>query len=290
MPVFYLLFAVIVWGWSFVATKICLEAFTPVELLGLRLLIGVPILFLVARQKRARLEFTPPNVRALVLGAIIITAHFLIQITGLKYTSATNTGWIISITPLVTALLSYLFLKEEISRNAILGIVVATFGIFLLMSHGDLTNLDWLKSVGDWLVLISAHTWAIYTVVTRNITKSQSPLAVTIGVMLPATVLIGAYTIFTLDWSAFLHLQIRVYVALGVLAILATALAHWFWQEGVRGIGAARAGIFLYLEPISTTLLAVPLLDERFSVFTGIGGAMVLAGVYIAQRRNQKSA
>jgi drug/metabolite transporter (DMT)-like permease len=62
-------------------------------------------------------------------------------------------------------------------------------------------------------------------------------------------------------------------------------LAHWFWQEGVARLGAARAGVFLYLEPLATTGLAVPYLGESFGLFTAVGGAMVLAGVYLAERK-----
>lgn len=287
MSVFFLLFAVIVWGWSFVATKVCLEVLTPVELLGLRVFIGLPILLVMARLMGAKFERKPGAVKQIAIGSAVITAHFLIQITGLQYTSATNTGWIISITPLVTVVLSYLFLKERITRFEIAGIVVATTGILLLVSHGNLASLNWLKSGGDWLILASAHTWAIYTVVTRNLARSQSPLIVTTGVLLPTAVLMLAFMIFTSDWSKFLHLPARVYVALLILAILATALAHWFWQEGVRRLGASKAGIFLYLEPIATTTLAVPYLHEEFGVFTAIGGFLVLAGVYIAQRRTK---
>lgn len=290
MSAFFLLFAVVVWGWSFVATKICLEVLTPVELLGLRVFIALPILFMMALLKGVKLDRNPQVLKQLAIGSAIITAHFLIQITGLKYTSATNTGWIISITPLVTVVLSFVFLKERISRFAILGIVVATTGIMLLVSHGSLTNLDWLKSAGDWMILISAHTWAIYTVVTRNLARSQSPLIVTIGVLIPTAVLMFAYMLFTSDWNSFLHLPTKVYIALLVLAVLATAFAHWFWQEGVRGVGAARAGIFLYLEPIATTTLAVPLLDEEFGAFTAIGGLLVLAGVFVAQRKSKSAA
>lgn len=289
MSSFFLLFAVVVWGWSFVATKICLDSLSPVELLGLRVFIALPILFVLARFKGAKLVRNPQVFRQLAIGSTIITAHFLIQITGLQYTSATNTGWIISITPLVTVALSYVFLNEQISRFTIIGIVIATAGILLLVSHGDLMNFDWLRSIGDWMILISAHTWAIYTVATRDLTRSQSPLIVTIGVLIPTAVLMFAYMLFASDWSSFLHLPAKVYVALGVLAILGTALAHWFWQEGVRGLGAARAGIFLYLEPIATTTLAVPMLNEEFGVFTAVGGLLVLAGVFIAQRKSEKA-
>ncbi len=84
MSSFFLLFAVIIWGWSFVATKICLESLSPVELLGLRVFIALPILFVLARFKGAKLIRNPHVFRQLAIGSTIITAHFLIQITGLQ--------------------------------------------------------------------------------------------------------------------------------------------------------------------------------------------------------------
>lgn len=282
-----LLFTVIVWGWTFVATKICLEYMSPAELLGLRLLFAMPLLLIIVKAKNIRLDFNGALVWQVAIAAVVITAHFLIQITGLKYTSATNTGWIISVTPLVTVLLSFLFLKERIRRREILGIVVATVGILLLVSQGRLTSLDWLTSVGDWLVLASAHTWAIYTVVTRHLTRSRKPLAVTVAVLLPATIILLGYMVFTSDWEKFLALPAQPIAALLFLGIAGMALAQWFWQEGVAAIGAARAGIFLYLEPIATTTLAVPLLNEHFGPFTAVGGILVLGGVYVAQRRSE---
>ena len=63
-------------------------------------------------------------------------------------------------------------------------------------------------------------------------------------------------------------------------------MAHWFWQIGVSKVGAARAGVFLYLEPLATTALAVPYLGEPFGMATLIGGGLVLCGVWIAQSRS----
>ncbi len=288
IPILELLFAVIVWGGSFVATKICLSYLSPAELLGMRMLIALPILGAIIALKRARIELDRQTVRRMLVGSAIITAHFLIQITGLQYTSATNTGWIISITPLVTVVLSLIFLRERIHGREIVGIAVATSGILLLISKGNLLNLDWLQSTGDWLILISAHTWAIYTVATRNLTQSRSPLIVTFGVLLPTTALMLTYMIFTSDWGRFWAMPIDVTAALILLAVLGTALAHWFWQEGVANLGAARAGIFLYLEPIATTVIAVPMLNEAFGLASAMGGALVLLGVFVAQQRGRK--
>jgi drug/metabolite transporter (DMT)-like permease len=139
------------------------------------------------------------------------------------------------------AILSRFILKEKISGRVMIGIGVATSGVLLLVSHGDFTYLGWLKSVGDWLVLGSAFTWALYTIA---------------GV-----------------------------IALLFLAVMGTALAQWIWQVGVAKLGASKAGIFLYLEPVATTVLAVPYMGERFGIATAIGGLLVLSGVYLAERK-----
>lgn len=281
---FLLLFTVVVWGSTFVATKILLGYLNPIELLGLRMLIGVPILGAVIVIKKIRFDFTRKEYISLAIASAIITFHFLIQITGLKYTTATNTGWIISITPLILAVISYLFLKEKIGRGTVIGIGVATFGVLMLFSKGDFGSLEWLTSIGDWLILISAHTWAIYTAVIRTVSRSKNPLAVTVAVLLPTFVLTVGYLIIHNQWRVYASLPLDSTIALLFLAVLGTALAHWFWQEGVAKIGAAKAGIFLYLEPLSSTALGVAYLGESFGIFTAIGGLMVLAGVYLAER------
>jgi drug/metabolite transporter (DMT)-like permease len=64
-------------------------------------------------------------------------------------------------------------------------------------------------------------------------------------------------------------------------------MAHWFWQEGVARVGAAEAGLFLFLEPLATTGLAVPYLGETFGPVKAVGGLMVLLAVWYAQRNRR---
>lgn len=283
----FLLSAVIFWGWSFVFTKELLGYVNPVELMGLRMLIALPLLLAVIKFKRIRFEFEKTDYKWILLSGLIFTAHFLIQITGLKYTTATNSGWIISITPLVMAVLSFLILKERIGKKEVGGIIIATIGILFLVSKGHLLALDWLKSTGDWLVLISAHTWAFYTIITRSISRKYHPLLVTMAILAIPTVIILIYMLIYSDWLKFVNLPQQAMFSLLALGILCMALAQWFWQEGVAKIGATRAGIFLYLEPLATTALAIPFLSEEFGLFTGIGGGLVLIGVYLAERKRK---
>lgn len=282
-----LLITVIIWGGSFVATKVALRYLSPVELLALRLLIGLPALILVLALRRVKPKYQPGAWRALTLGSIVISIHWLIQITGMKYTSATNTGWIIAITPLIMAVASGIFLHEKLRRNLWLGVVFASLGVVLLISRGRIASLGWLSSVGDWLVLASAHTWVIYTIITRDLLRTHRPLLITATVLTPVTIVMLGYVALTSDLHHLVTLPSEGVIALLILGIGATAIAHWFWQEGVSRLGAARAGTFLYIEPLATTVVAVPMLNEYFGISTALGGGLVLLGVYLAQRRQR---
>jgi len=285
-----LLIAVTIWGWTFVATKIVVTEIGPVEIFGLRLAVGLPFLGAVLLVKRTPLRFTREDAGPLLLGGAVLTAHFLVQIAGLTTTTAMNTGWIISASPLALAILSYLLLRERIGWNGAAGIAAATLGILLLVSRGNLTDLGWLRSTGDWLILASAHTWALYTVTTRGLVRRRDPLAVTFLILVLAALFTAVFFAMQADLKRVAALSPRGVAALLYLAIPGLALGQWFWQEGVAKLGAARAGLYLYLEPLATVALAIPLLGEPFGAFTALGGALVLTGVYLGQGRGPGAA
>jgi len=284
LPRILLLATVVIWGWTFVATKILVAELSPVEIFALRLAIGLPFLAAVLFLRRARFNFTRSDVRPLVLGGAIFTVHLLVQIAGLVTTTATNSGWIIAASPLALAVLSFVFLRERIGWSGTMGIATATAGILVLVSRGRLTDLQWLHSTGDWLVLVSAHTWACYTVATRDLVRRRDPLAVTFVILVVAAVFAAVLFAARADLARVHSLSRRGIAALVYLAIPGMALGQWCWQEGVARLGAAKAGLYLYVEPLATVILAVPLLGERFTPAMALGGALVLAGVYVGQR------
>jgi drug/metabolite transporter (DMT)-like permease len=280
-----LLICVVIWGWTFVATKICIAHLDPIALIGLRFLMGLPLLYALIRAQGLSMRLSTKEFRVLAISAAIIGLHFLTQAVALIYTTATNTGWIGAVTPLVIAILSYFILREVIGWNAISGIVVAMAGIALLVSQGDFSSFGWLSGLGDWLVLASAFTWALYTIATRDISRSRNSLVVTLFVLAPMTVASLVYALFVTDIEQITSMPMDGWIALVFLGVLGT-LAQWIWQIGIADIGATKAGVFLYLEPVATTLLAVPLLNERFGIDTAIGGALVLFGVWLAEKKS----
>ena len=106
--------AVCFWGASFIATKIALNQLTPLNIIFIRLVSASVLLGIIALYTKRSFKISLKNHGFIFILALIAVFHLWIQVTGLKYTTATNTGWIISVTPLVLAVLSYFILKEKI--------------------------------------------------------------------------------------------------------------------------------------------------------------------------------
>lgn len=277
-----LLVAVVIWGSTFVASKVCLGVMSPIQLVAGRFLIAAPALFVIARLRGASFRLGAHK-KVLLVAVVIFSFHYLLQTWALEFTTATNSGWLIAVSPLAIALLAALFLREPTPPAT--GILVASLGIVLLVSKGDLRSLLALSSVGDFMVLASTFTWAVFTIITRNPSRSLDPVVVTFVMTVPLAV--SALVLpFVLDrWTVWSDLGLEPAVALVFLGLAGVALAQWFWQRGVAKLGAARAGIFLYLEPLATTALAVPYLGEPFGPVTAVGGLLLVLGVFLAQRR-----
>ncbi len=280
-----LLLAVIFWGLSFVATKMALQYLSPFEIIALRLLLGAPVLYLIVVAKKIDITLKKNDIPILLITSIVLAVHFLIQAFGLIYTSATNTGWLIATIPVFIAILSRLFLKEKVGPVKLLGILIATVGALFLISKGRLTSLEWLKSVGDWLILTSCVTWAVYTIITRDLTRRYHPLVVTLAILILPALLLNAYCAFTTPISRLLELPLEIIGALVFLGIFCLGLAQWVWLEGLSRKSATEVGVFLYIEPIVTTLGAIPILGESINLFGIAGALLILLGVYLVQRR-----
>jgi drug/metabolite transporter (DMT)-like permease len=277
---------VVFWGLSFIATKMALDYLTPIQIIALRLILGTPVLYMAALAKKSKMRFRNKDFFAITAASITLGIHFLIQAVGLKYTSATNTAWLIASIPVFIAVMSALFLKEKLSPLQISGIAVAAVGIFLLISKGRLNALLSLTAAGDWIILSSAITWGIYTILTKRLSGVHNPLPLSVGVLILPTLLLNLYAAATTPITTLLALPLKIVAAIIFLGIFCLGLAHWFWLEGLSRKTAAEVGAFIYLEPIITTIAAVPLLNEKLTIFSAIGAVLIIAGVYLAQTRN----
>lgn len=282
------LFTVVVWGTSFVATKVALRYTSPDVVVWLRFAMGVAILGIAVLTGR---KFALPEKHDwpyfALLGFLGIAFHQWLQSNGLVTAQATTTGWIVASTPVFMALLGWLALKESLRWLQWAGILISAFGVLLVVTHGDLSLLASGKfgTVGDFLVLVSAPNWAIFSVLSRRGLQKYPAVVMMFYVMLFgwlfSSVLFfaqgGLSQIGRIPWDG--------WAGIAFLGIFCSGLAYIFWYDALQALPVAQTGAFLYLEPVVTVIVAAIILGERLYIATLMGGGLILTGVWLVNRK-----
>ncbi len=292
IPIIEAVLAVLAWGASFVATKVSIRYVSPVTVVWLRFAMGVLILGLASV---ARGQFALPAKNEVgylaLLGFLGITFHQWLQSTGLLTAQATTTAWIVSTTPIFMALLGWIILRERLSRLQTAGVILAFFGVLLVVTDGDLSSLATGKfmTIGDFLILISAINWAVFSALSRRGLKKYPATRMMFYVMgfgwLFTSILFfagpGFSEIHSLAWDGWLGV-----VFLGVFC---SGLAYIFWYDALQALPVAQTGAFLYFEPLVTVVVAALVLGEPMLAASLLGGGIILFGVWLVNRQIQKS-
>ena len=153
---FSALVTVLIWGTTFISTKVLLADFAPVEILFLRFVMGFAALYLAAPRKMEKASRRQELTFA-TAGLCGVCLYYLMENIALTYTMASNVGVIVSVSPFFTAILSRIILKEEkLHARFFLGFVVAMAGIALISFNGAAMKLN---LTGDFLALMAALMW-----------------------------------------------------------------------------------------------------------------------------------
>ena len=278
------LFCIIVWGSTFIVTKVLLSAFSSVAIILIRFTVGF-LALLALRPRRLRTgERKREGVFALA-GLTGVTLYFLLENTALTYTMAANAGIIIAAAPLFTGLLSVLLSRgrERLSPSFLLGFVLAIAGISLVSLNGAQLQMN---PLGDILVLGAAISWACYSLLLRKINAwGYDSLLVTRRVffwglvfMLPASLLFRPAA----DLSVLPPLQALLLFA--YLGVVACALCYVLWGRAVSILGPVRTGAWLYLSPVVTMIFSSLILKEPVTLLSLSGAALVLLGLFFSER------
>ncbi len=276
-------FAVVVWGASFVATKIALQEISPVMVVWLRFSMGVIVLgFAVSVRKQFALPSRKEIPYFTLLGFIGITFHQWLQSTGLVTAHATTTGWLMATTPVFMALLGWLILKERLGAMKIAGILMAAIGVLLVVSRGDLSSISTghLGEPGDFLILVSAPNWAIFSVLSRQGLQRHPAARMMFYVMFLGWLLTTVLFLRPAQLAQISQLTRSGWLGIGFLGILCSGVAYIFWYDALQAISAAQVGAFLYIEPFITVIVAWVILAEPLLPASIAGGLVIIAGVY----------
>lgn len=281
MPRLLALLAVVFWGISFVATKAALGEVSPITLVTTRFAIGAILLLALVRKLPERSDWGP----LALMGFVGVFIHQMLQSFALTMTSASSTGWLIGVTPIWSAILSAILLRERFSTLKIFGLAVGFAGALLVVTKGDFSPRVFGRpsTLGDLLILISTINWAVYSVIGHPTIRRLGPRRATSGAMLFGVLMLMPFFLARRGWTEIPNLTATGWGAVLFLGIGCSALGYLFWYGALETVEVSRVAALLYLEPLVTFAAAAVLLGERVSPVVIAGGLLVLVGVVIAQ-------
>jgi drug/metabolite transporter (DMT)-like permease len=288
LPYLEALFAVVVWGASFIATKIAVGQISPIAVVWLRFAMGIPILMAAVVMRK---QFAFPKGQEwlyfALLGFLGISFHQWLQSNGLQTSQATTTAWIVATTPMFIAILGWLTLKEKLTTMQAFGILLSTLGVLVVISKGDFTTLaiGQFGAPGDVLILISSVNWAVFSILSRYGLKRHPSTRMTFWVMTIGWLITSTAFFAQGKTTELALLDTRGWWAMIFLGIFTTGLAYIAWFDALSQLPAAQTGAFLFIEPPTSMIVAAIILSEAITWASLLGGAVILAGVWLVNRQ-----
>ncbi|MEH7546887.1 DMT family transporter [Neobacillus vireti] len=278
----YALISISFWGVSFVSTKAVLEKLDPFSIIVLRFGIGALFLLLLLVIKRIRLFVSITYLpHLIILGILGVFVHQILQATALLTINASSAGWLISLSPIFTVILSILFLNEKMTITKATGMVLAITGVLLVTSTRSGHSFQFSINIGFFLMILSTLNWAVYSVIFKSLRIPYSPLLVTFYMSLIGLVLTTPFIMRSKGWESLSLLDHTEWAHLLFLGVFVSGIAYWYWGKALKVLEASKVSMFLYLEPVSTLIAAVLLLQEKVLFISVAGGIIIIIGVII---------
>ncbi len=277
------LMTVFFWGSTFIATKVLLVDFKPIEISFFRFGLGYITLWILQPHFFIWQGFKR-EVMFLCAGLCGVTCYFLCENIALTYTTASNVGIITTLSPIFTAILSLFFLKIETPpKRFYIGCLFAIIGVGLISFNGKFVLS--LNPIGDILAMLACLFWACYSILTKKCSNyGYNTILLTrrfffygLIMMFPAL----SFSDFQWDLMRFTN-PFNLFNIL-FLGVGASAICFASWNYAVKLVGAVKISVYLYLVPILTVIAAILILNEPFTWIAAFGTVLTLFGVFLSE-------
>ena len=273
----YMFIATIFFGMTYVLTKICLNYSTELHIISFRFLIAFVISLIFLQRK-----IFPLKIKEILYSLILSILLFMVFITmtiGVKYTTATNASFLISLSVIFIPFFSWIFNKEKPKKSIFIVLIIALIGIMLLTLD---KNLEF--HIGDILCLICSLLFSFHVLITERFVKNNNPI--TLGVLQFGGVAILSFLVqypiekFTLPKNE------KFWISLMILSVFCTALAYIIQTVSQKKLSSTLIGFILSLEPIFSGIFGYFILNEYLSPQQYIGAFLLLISIIYVTVKN----
>lgn len=291
-------FAMLCWAGAGIAVKEALVVFSPLTLIVLRFSLAIVLMLLVGLLFRGhevlglqRVE--KRDIPLFVLGGLFQPFLYFIfeTYTYQSFASPTIAEAMLSTQPIMAPILAFIILREKVTRNNVVGILISTVGMLLLLLVGA-NNFALGNPWGVLLAVVTVSMSVGYTIILRRIPTRYSSLSIVFYVQLVALVLFyavwGVFDRQSLqDTIAPLSADLSPMIAVGYLAVFASVTAFILFCYTVRQIGVTRANVFNNVRPVFTALLMWVIFDEQLPIWKWVGIIVIVIGLFISQKQRK---
>ncbi len=207
----------------------------------------------------------------------------IFMLYGLKLTTAIESGVIISLVPAVTGGLAFLLLKEKLTKNIGIGIILATLGILAINVFETFSNATLSSShlLGNLLIFGAVIGEASFIILGKLVAQQVSSLAISTIVSAFGTILFLPFALYEGSQFHFEKVSFSEWGLIFYFGIVVTVIAFILMYQGVSKVSASTAGVLTGVLPISSTILSILILGEEISLSHLVGIGLILIAVYL---------
>ncbi len=278
------LFTSIVWGTTFISTKVLLENIHPMKIMLIRFAVCYLLLWAVY-PKMEKVKGWKDELLFAGTGFVGITLYYLFENLALMHTFASNVSIIISVSPMFTVLFVYfIYKKEKPGKNFFLGFVVAMAGIVLVELNGSLVMN--MSPFGDFLALLAAAMYGVYAVFYKKLSdKGYSCIFATRRIHF-----YGVVCLLPFLWKEGYGIELGllrqpvILWNLIYLGVVASAVCYLCWNYAIEILGAVKTGVYIYIIPAITMLTSSVILKEPVTWLAVLGCVLCIMGLVVSEK------
>jgi drug/metabolite transporter (DMT)-like permease len=276
---------VLFWGLSFVASKTVLNAgVPPMTMVTIRFVAATIILNLFLRRFDPGARLRRKDVLPLLASGLCgVTIYFFFESRGIKLTSASHASLIIAVIPVVTVAAEAIFYRTRISWLIGVGIALSVIGVVLVVGRPVAGKAGPLSLAGDLFMFGACAAWVAYILLSKNLHTRLSYIAITAYQSLFGTIFLIPFCL--LEHDQWVPIAVPALLSLAYLAVFCSALSNFLYVYALSRLGPIAVSPYINLIPVVGVLGGVALLGEGIGWIQVLGGAVILAGVLLVNRR-----
>jgi len=277
---FLMLVVILLWGVSFISIKIAVTEIPPITMALIRFAIASLLLVIILRRVEPGTKVEKKDILLLSLGGMLgITLYFFFENIGVKLSTATNASLIVTTIPIIAIILELLFFPSNLSMLKVVGVGIAIVGTYLSVTANGEMEFNSKNFIGNLFMLGAMLSWALYTLVNKNLQVKYSGLFLTTYQTVIGTVCLAPLSM--VEYAQWQPFSLTAFVHVLFLAICCSVICYLLYMYVLKHLDVVITTLYLNLVPVVGVVSGYLVLNESVLPIQIFGGLLTLLAILI---------